>query len=1753
MAPPASIHYVEAKARVGRAITRVTTFIKASGEYNNDRANVGKHAKIKQMLVELKDIRRCVNEDIQIMETSVGQGTAPTDVTDNSSSDSLISAFETLFYELAAFADIHKFSLSPVAEMSNSFASSTSQQPGPLGNLSCFQLPKRTFPTFSGIITEFQGFEDLFKSILSHAEEISNVEKFEILKMSLQGEALSLVTHLPLTALNYDSAWEILKSRYGNKRDLARTHFQSLLTNHAVKSNDALSIKTLVTSLLNHTAALDNLGFVTKTWSPLLLYIFEQHLDYELRSRWELTVGDNHAPTLSEFVNFLRQHLRFAEVFSTTRPSSMPPGSLKPKQERGRSGSFQKILTTTTSQSVNVACPMCNESHSIRKCPQFIEKSPNERFQVAKNYKLCINCLGTGHSSATCPSKYKCQVCKKLHHSLLHFGSSSGSDQPQSTSARVNTIETSNTEPSASTTMTVKGLPKTVVLLSTVMLDVVAPNGRKKTFRALLDSGSQASFITEKAASVLMLRQVHSPVNITTFASSTSTLVRGRTTVTVMPCNKKSPSLCVDTLIVPHITGLTPQTHLARRPWTHVDNLTLADPSYHLPGQIDLLLGADMFPSLMLTGQRMGRFGEPMAMETIFGWVLVGPIQSPGSGPIKSFCISVFETLDITIKKFWELEELQVQHRLTPEESIAEKFYQDTTTRLDSGRFMVNLPFKSARPLLGDSKTTALQRYKSLELRLSRDQDLRHQYVEFMQDYVSNNHMELIPLDEKDTPYNYYIPHHCVLRPESLTTKLRVVFNASATTTTGMSLNDHMYTGPKLQPDIQVVLLRARLWKHLFMADVKQMYRQIVVHPSDRNYLRIFWRFSLDSPIEEYRLCTVTYGTSAAPYQALRTVRELANVDGPKYPQAAKVLLHDTFVDDIITGANTEDLALECQQQLVKLCALAKFDLRKWASNNSNVLQAVPKEARAMCPSLLFNSSGHEDLNVLGLKWDPSVDSFSFHTQPSSKSPTKRSVLSDLARTFDPLGLLAPTTFWIKHFMQCLWIAGTNWDDPIPSDLSSQWARYHSELHLVQNLHIPRRITADDALSVQLHAFADSSQKGYAAAVYLRVESHAAVHCHLVTAKSRVAPLKHVTIPRLELCGALLAAQLIRFTVVTFQDRLHVDKLTAWTDSTTALAWIRSSPHRWATFVANRTSQIQELTSPSIWRHVPTKCNPVDCASRGLYPSELINHPLWWHGPPFLLESPDQWPSSTDHSLDPLNATPDDEVRKSAGVCLTVGSSVVTFLDRYSSLDKISRIYAYCLRFKTVKKLKMLKQLDQFPTVFSVEEIHDALSALIFSVQQSVYRPEIDLLAKGWPCSKPVRKLDLFLAKDGLLRVGGRLQNADLPYEHKHPILMPSSHRLTDLVIDYHHHRLKHPGASALQTYLQRTYWIQSARRVIRSRLRLCIPCFRTRPLSIQPKMAALPKYRVQQIKPFAIAGVDYAGPITLKRARGRNSSSLVAYICLFVCTNTKAIHLELSSDLSTETFLLALTRFTARRGPVKEIHSDNGTNFVGAARLLNPVQTLTTSTSFQNCVRTHLAKSNIQWHFNPPSSPHFGGLWEAGVKSTKSLILRSIGLHKLTAEELMTLLTQIEATLNSRPLCALSNDPSDLEALTPSHFLTLEPSTSLPDPHLENVPLSKLTRWRLITDIHRHFWARWKNEYLSTLQVRSKWCSDGKSLRVGDLVLIREATHPLHWTIGRVRQLHPGADGIARVATVDTATGHLVRPAVKLCPFPSS
>lgn len=371
------------------------------------------------------------------------------------------------------------------------------------------------------------------------------------------------------------------------------------------------------------------------------------------------------------------------------------------------------------------------------------------------------------------------------------------------------------------------------------------------------------------------------------------------------------------------------------------------------------------------------------------------------------------------------------------------------------------------------------------------------------------------------------------------------------------------------------------------------------------------------------------------------------------------------------------------------------------------------------------------------------------------------------------------------------------------------------------------------------------------------------------------------------------------------------------------------------------------------------------------------------------------------------------------------------------------------------------------------------------------------------------------------------------------------------LLIDSYHQRNLHVGPQALQAMLAQRYWILSARSIIRSRIFKCIQCFRVKPKIETPLMGDLPSGRVNPGRVFATSGTDFAGPFTIKLHTLKRLQPIKVYLCVFICFATKAVHLEVVTDLTSDAFIAALTRFISRRGLVNNLHCDCGTNFVGAAAALQRCfKNLLQSPSLQ-----HFAQENqISFHFLPPHAPHQGGLWERAVRSAKFHLHRVIGTQILTYEEFTTLIARVEAMLNSRPITPLSADPSELEPLTPGHFITGGPLTSIIEHQLTDISPNRLHRWQLVQAFSQHLWHRWQKEYLHTLQQRSKWNVSGSNITIGDLVVLHEPnTPPLSWKLGRITAVNPGADGIVRVVHLRTSSGTYSRPAVKVSRLPLS
>ncbi|XP_054257525.1 uncharacterized protein LOC128982590 [Macrosteles quadrilineatus] len=349
--------------------------------------------------------------------------------------------------------------------------------------------------------------------------------------------------------------------------------------------------------------------------------------------------------------------------------------------------------------------------------------------------------------------------------------------------------------------------------------------------------------------------------------------------------------------------------------------------------------------------------------------------------------------------------------------------------------------------------------------------------------------------------------------------------------------------------------------------------------------------------------------------------------EGHSYPKASEILTKSIFYDDIIAGAESLDEALSAQNELKNLLTRGGFELRKWISNAPQLLDQVPIEHKETPVELTENSEAF--FSVLGLKWTPESDMLSYKVKDVEISAilTKRRILSTIAKLYDLPGFLTPVIFWAKTLIQYLWTTGLTWDEPVPNDVRTKWHSFLEELPIIQELRIPRYISTSLHTAVQLHGFSDASEKGYAAVVYLRVtDSQENTRLYLIVSKSKVAPLKRISLPRLELCGAHLLGKLLQYSSNILSAHMKIESIYAWCDSTIVLTWIRTLPYRLKVFIANRISELQELVSPHSWNYVKSQDNPADCATRGLSPSQLVTHHLWWNGPEWLQSSSDSWP-----------------------------------------------------------------------------------------------------------------------------------------------------------------------------------------------------------------------------------------------------------------------------------------------------------------------------------------------------------------------------------------------------------------------------------------------------------------------------------------------------------------------------------------------
>lgn len=951
-----------------------------------------------------------------------------------------------------------------------------------------------------------------------------------------------------------------------------------------MNGENAEELRSMLRIILECESAFKSLKMETDSLGSMMVYYCCLQMDAETSKNWEMELRDEQQePKLFTLVSFLQTRCRLlSQIEKNNKVSQSTPA---PKSDHNKQQKLSKSFFAQSKSERPMKCNVCTQGHRTFECPMLVNANVDERRKIVVDKQLCFNCL-YNHKVEECRSRWSCMHCKKRHNTLLHVEKEVSSVEKNPTNFSGYARESRET------------------LLATALIPVFYTNGEKSYVRALIDQGSTSNFVSEKLCQLISARRFPLNTTVTSLNDSETGKIKAFTNITVGSLYDEKYRFTFDALILNKITEVESTKIINYSEWSHLNDLELADPKYMEPGDIDILIGARVYAEIILSGLRKGNVNTPIAQLTKFGWVLSGSCDKSNgaSRVICNFTVLEENTLSKQLQQFFELEEVNRKIPVRNEDAICEQKFVEGLSRAEDGKFMLELPFKidpNTHDFLGDSYKGAMIRLFQVEKRLSKDPKLYEMYRNVLQEYIDLDHMRAATSEEiKDTTNAYFLPHHAVVKMNRTSTKVRVVFDASNKSSNGKSLNDLLMVGPTIQDDLFTLIIRWRKYRIAYTGDIEKMYRQVWINPKHTKFLRILWRDHPNDAIKQYILKTVTFGTSSAPFQAIRSLHQVGNEIEHEKPEIAHAIKRKFYVDDFLSSKDTVDEAINEQQGVSNALSLYGFNLCKWKSNSIDFQNRIPETQRENVLEISDNSC-----KALGILWQPMHDVFTFRLSLEElKLPlTKRKLVSEIAKLFDPIGWLSPSIILAKLIIQQLWLDAFEWDQKLPIELQEYWIKMRKLLFECDKIKIDRWIgLTQTARSHSLHGFADASERAFAAVVYMRTEhENGNIQINLIAAKSKVAPLQKTTLPRLELCGALLLARLI----AKISQALELENIPthAYSDSMIAIEWINAIPIKWQTFVANRVSEIQELLPATKWKHVMSQQNPADCASRGKF------------------------------------------------------------------------------------------------------------------------------------------------------------------------------------------------------------------------------------------------------------------------------------------------------------------------------------------------------------------------------------------------------------------------------------------------------------------------------------------------------------------------------------------------------------------------
>lgn len=1700
-----------------------------------------------------KNVERINEEYLELLYKSVGEGKLTEEA------DVYMSQLET-----------SKLKVKVNLEVSKQAQNQNVQANGVSVGTSNISVKKLDPPSFSGNVREFPNFKEDYTRLV-----VPTYGKDPyVLRQCLSGDALLSVRGLEN---DYDAMQERLEQKYGSPRKVVDLIVGDLRALKPVSEGDDKGLIKMIETVERCFLDLKRMGLQAEMSSTNVLGLVERVMPPTQKREWvavmdEITVKKTGCSVdFEKLLEYLQTQRRRSEymgssIRNVSNKSSVNNMSGVEVSDPGlhsmikdlhiNQSNMEKQLLNVTKTLTSLAdsnnrwrkgdmseghwCWLHEtDTHDTPDCYSFKLLNDRDKVEVLRKKRVCYNCMMGQHLARFCTVRDGCTVrtnnklCGIWHHPLLHKAQIDGSMYHY-------------------TNMTSRALNDR----SKVMLMVSSVHHKGIPITTLWDSGSDITVITHSMAKRLGIAGRNISIKVTKVGNITENCITKEYTIPLVDQHGKvwhinaygmdeitSNVWNVDTLELSRI--LKVQQHLLIRP----------------VGKVDMLIGTDcceLLPKVIKT------VGSLQLLENQFGYCVRGRMtwdanhqEYTGSGFTVNHISVDSSTSEISVCEMPDLK-MSLDNvfggnlDLNNETCVCKQDASNTYTIKEKRELdlieqgltydQVNKVWVAKYPWiknpmdLPNNYAVAVYRMKATEKRLSK---LGHEYCELYQGQIDEmiNKGVARKLDREEIESHvrpiHYVHHHEVMKPDSSSTPMRIVFDSSSNYH-GHQLNSYWAKGPDMLNSMLGVLLRMRQGNFVVVGDISRMYHTIKLDKDDQHTHRFIWRnFNLSKAPEHYVLTTVTFGDRPSGIIATLALRHTAEKHLEGHPEAAQMIIRNTYVDDMVHSVSSKAEAYKIITDAEYILSTAGFRVKHWVVSGS--------EGDSEGINLLRTQME----KVLGMSWNVEKDEFFYtvrinfsskykgvHTEPNLlwselhyKSPnalTRRMVLSQVASIFDPLGLVQPFILSAKLLMREMIMDSKDkgWDEPIQQRYKVRWMNFFAELYKLEKLKIRRAMKSKDAVgNPTLIIFSDGSKDAYGAVAYVRFMTLSGnFDSFIIMAKNKIAPSKQTSIPRIELCAAVMSCRL-RMKIVSELD-WKFEKVYHIVDSEIVRAQIQKDSHKFKSFVGTRVAEIQRESDPNDWWWVSSQNNPADMLTRSVSVEDIGSNSVWQNGPEFLRLPMDQWPVKQNHLTDVPDKIChtlicDDSAFPSDRLDQTVPHVNLNVIDlqRFSSYPKLLRVTS---RIMAAVKARSLKAIGK--DISSCDMIR----------AEKLWVKEAQIKYLGdW--QKRFQRLGPAMNEEGIIFVGSRMkawlrQN----WNNDMYMLLPSNHNFTHLYLS-HLHKIDHSGVESTIAKLRRKFWVPGVTRVVKSIKHRCVTCKRLDPQSTGQKMGELVKERLTPSPPFCHTACDIFGPFRIRDTVKRRTFGK-AYGIIFNCLSTRSVYVDLIEGYDTQSFLITFRRFVSIRGYPSSMFSDWGPQLVSASNVLKHM--------FSGLDWHDICKfgkdQGMDWVFtNSADSPWQNGISEALIKSVKRSLKIIIGDSTFTFGELQTVLFEVANILNERPIGLKPG--SDVNAgcyLCPNELLLGRASNHSPIGIWAESNTNK--RLDFMNHVVNGFWRKWQRDYFPSLIVEQKWHVEKRNMRVGDLVLVQDSNvNRGVWKLAQVSDAQPGRDGLVRDVTI--------------------